>query len=61
MAASDLKPYRPWREVAELVLHEQDHEKALELAQELIRALDAESRKRMEQVKADDKAKEKAA
>jgi Fe2+ or Zn2+ uptake regulation protein len=61
MATSDLKPTRPWREVAELVLQEQDHVKALELAEELIRALDAESRRHMDQVKAEDKAKEKVA
>jgi hypothetical protein len=61
MAIFDLKPTRPWRELAHLVLQEQDHEKALELAEELIRALDRESRQRMDQVKADDKAEKKSA
>jgi hypothetical protein len=43
-----------------LVLQEHDHEKAIELAEELIRALDRESRQRTDQVKADDKAAKKS-
>jgi hypothetical protein len=32
--------HRPWREIAEAVLRETDHEKILELAQELCDAVD---------------------
>jgi len=61
VSISELKPTRSWREVAQLVLQEHDHEKAIELAEELIRALDRESRQRTAQVKADDKAAKKSA
>ena len=36
-----------WRELARLTAYERDPQKFLELAQQLIRALDAESNKRM--------------
>ena len=52
---------RPWREIANQVSEEHDPNKALELAQELIHALDAESRKHMEHVSVEDKVKEKGA
>ena len=55
MSTSELKPTRRWREIARQVLLEQDHEKALELAEELIRALDAESSQRMDGIDADQK------
>jgi len=53
--------HRPWREIAKQASEEHDINKALELAQELIRALDAESNRRMEQVSAADKARERGA
>ena len=49
--------HRPWREIAKQASEEHDPNKALELAQELIHALDAESRKRMDNVTAEQKAK----
>ena len=52
----DVKPHRPWREIAKQASKEYDPSKALELAQELIHALDAESRTRMEHVAPQQKA-----
>lgn len=48
MSTPELMPTRSWREIAQEVLREQNHDRALELAEELIRALDAERRPRME-------------
>jgi len=56
MPQDDVKPLRSWRELAKLTAEEHDPDKALELAQQLIQALDAQSRKRMDQVNAHDKA-----
>jgi hypothetical protein len=50
MPKNDVTPLRTWRELAKLTAEEDDANRALELAQELIRALDAESNKRMERV-----------
>ena len=61
MSQGDLKPPRPWREIAKHAPQPVDPETSLELAQELIHALDAESRKRMEHVSAEDKANDKEA
>ncbi len=55
------KCHRPWREIAKQASEEHDLHKALELAEELIHALDAESRKRMEGMSANDKASETGA
>jgi hypothetical protein len=54
-------PIRSWREVAKDAAAERDPDKELELAQELIRALDAELIHLPEQVKIDDELKKKAA
>ena len=56
MATSAPQSHRPWREIARQASEEHDPNKALELAQELIRALDAESRKRMDHVSPQQKA-----
>jgi hypothetical protein len=61
MSDTDSTPIPSWREIAKQTVAERDPSKTLELAEELIRALDAESRQHMDQVKADDKAKENAA
>jgi hypothetical protein len=55
MPNAGVKPIRPWREIAALAAKEDDHEKAMELVQELIRALDAESNRRMDNVSAREK------
>jgi hypothetical protein len=41
MPQRDVKPLRSWREIAERLTKETDHHTAMELADELIRALDA--------------------
>ena len=57
-----MKPSRSWQELAALVAEEEDPQKILLLAQEMIRALDAESSKHMENISAAEKASgEKAA
>lgn len=48
MPKDDLKPSRSWREIAETLTKETDHKTAMQLAEELIRALDRESMKRMD-------------
>jgi hypothetical protein len=55
MLTTEWKPTRSWREVAQLVLQEQDHDTALELAEELIRALGAGTMCRMEEISAKEK------
>ena len=50
-----------WREVAARVSSETDPNKTLDLASELIRALDADSRNRLDHVTVEDKAKEQGA
>ena len=52
----DVKPHRSWREIAKQASEEHDLNKALALAQELIHALDAESRKRMDRISPETKA-----
>ena len=52
--------HRSWREIAKQTSEENEPDKNLELAQELIRALDPESRKRMEHVTPQEKAKDAA-
>jgi len=49
MSQVDVKPSRSWREIARLTAQEQNPHRVLELAQELIRAIDAESNRRMAQ------------
>lgn len=62
MSQGDMKPTRSWRELAALVAEEEDPQKILLLAREMIRALDAESSKHMENISAAEKASgEKAA
>lgn len=61
MSQDDVKPLRSWQDIARLTAKEKDPTKALELAQELIRALDEESRKRMDNVSAAEKSSEKGA
>jgi hypothetical protein len=56
MPKGDMKPLRPWRELARRVTEENDADKSLELAEELIRALDAESRRGMERMTPETKA-----
>ena len=48
MPQDDVKPLPSWREIAKQASEEHDPNKALELAQELIRTLDRESMKRMD-------------
>ena len=55
MSQGEVKPRRSWREIAKQVSEEYDDERAFELVQELIRALDAESRERMRRVSAKEK------
>ncbi len=55
MSQGEVTPRRPWREIAKQVSEEHDHDKAAELVQELIRALDAESRERMRHITAKEK------
>jgi hypothetical protein len=47
MSEVDVKPPRSWREIAWLTAQEQNPQRVRELAQELIRALDAENNRRM--------------
>lgn len=62
MSQEDMEPTRSWRELAALVVEEEDPHKILLLAQEMIRALDAESSKPMGNARAAEKASgEKAA
>ena len=61
MSQADLKPPRSWREIARLTAQEQNPQRVLELAQELIRALDIESNRRMTESGKDLKANEKGA
>jgi hypothetical protein len=55
MSQVDMEPPRNWREIAALVAKEEDPQKILLLAQEMIRALDAESSKHMESISAAEK------
>jgi len=50
MSQVDMKPPRSWEEVATLIAKEEDPQKILLLAREMIRALDAKSTKHMENV-----------
>jgi len=61
MSQDDLKPLRHWREIAKEASEGHDPNKALELAEELIRALDKESRRHMDDLSPTGKAKERGA
>ena len=61
MPDTDSTAIRSWREIAKDAATEHAPSRSSELAAELIRALDAESMHRMEQVKTDDNDKEKSA
>jgi hypothetical protein len=50
VSPADVEPTGTWREIARKAANEQDPEKVLELARELIRALDSESNNRMADV-----------
>jgi hypothetical protein len=56
MSQGDLRPLRPCQEIAKQVSEEYDHNRSAELVQQLIHALDAESRKRMERLTPESKA-----
>jgi hypothetical protein len=56
MSQTNSKPTRSWREIAQLAASEHDPQRVLQLAQELVRALDAESDKRMQKVAETNKA-----
>jgi len=49
MSQVDVKPPRSWREIAQFAAQEQNPQRVLELARELIRALDAQSNRRLAQ------------
>ena len=51
MSNHEMKPLRSWREIAKQAAEELDPNNVLQLAEELIRALDRESRKRVDGVK----------
>jgi len=55
MSNSDMTPLPSWREIALQAAEQKDPNKALQLAEELIRALDRESRRRMDEIKAEEK------
>lgn len=57
--SQDVKSLRSWQELAKLTAEQKDPAKVLELAQELIRALDEERRKSMDQISAAEKSSEK--
>lgn len=61
MSRVDVKPSRSWREIAQLAANEQNPQKVLQLAQELIRALDLESDEQMGKITAAQKAEKGAA
>jgi hypothetical protein len=42
---SQLKPEKPWHELAERIIKEKDPEKLTEMAQELVKALDSDIKK----------------
>ena len=55
MSNHDMKPLRSWREIAKQAAEEHDPNNVLQLAQELIRALDRESSEHMDGVNAKEK------
>ena len=55
MSKNDVKPLRPWRELAKATAEEHDPNEVLKLAQELIRSLDAECSRAMVKIHQDDK------
>jgi len=61
MSKDDVKPLRSWHEIAKQVSEEDDPNRILELAEELIRALDAQSRKIMDEITPDEKVRKKGA
>lgn len=61
MSQDDVELHRSWQELAKLTAEQQDSTKALKLAQELIRALDEESSKRMDKLSAAQKNSDKGA
>ena len=50
MSQVDMRPPRSWRDIAQQAAHEENPQRALELAQELIRALDIKSDEQMARV-----------
>lgn len=61
MPQADSKAPLSWREIAQRTAQEQNPQRVLELAQQLIRALDAESNRRMAQSGNNLKSNEKGA
>lgn len=61
MSQVDMKPSRNWREIARLAANEQNPQKVLQLAQELIRALDLESDAQMGKIASAQKSEKGAA
>ena len=57
MSNHDMEPLRSWREIAKQAAEEHDPNNVLQLAQELIRALDKETSERMDGVNAKEKNK----
>lgn len=57
MSEGAMHPNRRWREIASQAAKEYDPDKALELAQELIRALDEEMSGQVDNTRATDRAK----
>jgi hypothetical protein len=50
-----MRPLRSWREIAKQAAEEHDPNNVLQLAQELIRALDRETSERMDEVNTKEK------
>jgi len=61
MSKDDVKSLRSWHEIAKQVSEEDDPNRILELAEELIRALDSQSRKIMDEITPDEKVRKKGA
>lgn len=61
MSHDDMNPLRDWRQIAALTAREEDPNKVLDLARELIRLLDRESSQRFDSIQPANKTREKGA
>jgi hypothetical protein len=61
VSKADVRPDLDWREIASRVAAETNRDNALKLAKELIRALDDNSNRRLEQVTAESKMRDQGA
>lgn len=61
MPQDDVKPPRRWQDIAKQASIEQDPNKVVELARELIRTLDAKSSEILDKIKPADKTTKKSA